>query len=96
MRTLKCTIDLGCHGAGQTQTGRLRKMSDEICQIAPVRGQPFCSDRVCALCEHKAETKRRRPFHPRTPNAQEMVAGIAVRTIKNGGLELFAKSACED
>jgi hypothetical protein len=62
----------------------------------PRPGHPSWSGGVCPLGEHKAETKRRRPFHPRTLNAQGMVAGIDIRAIENGGLELFAKQTSEN
>lgn len=62
--------------------------------LIPVRATLAFPDVV--ECEYKVETKRRRPFHPRTANAQWMVAGIAFDALQNGGLELFANQACEN
>jgi hypothetical protein len=95
MSALKWITEAGYHSRRQSLAGTSARHVTKP-DKSPLRGQPFGSDGVCPLCEYKTETQRRRLFHPRTANEKGMVAGITFRTIKIGGLELFAKQTRED
>jgi hypothetical protein len=90
MSTLKYTTDAGCHSPRQTLAGALVRHVTKPDKSPASRASHPGQDGVCALCEQK--TKRRRPFHPRTPNGQGMVAGIAIQALENGWLNCSRSS----
>ena len=96
MSALKCQTETACQSPGQTLAGASGRRATKP-EESPRSGGSLPGQTVYARSVNtKAETKRRRPFYPRTPNAQGMVAGIAIHALENGWLELLAKQACEN